>query len=117
MRPHFSPSFTGFSEELKDSIKPADLSSEDHFLYTLLKDDLDVFTNGYKWRFHGTYNAVNFLETIPIDFMSFLIDTTRFDDVKDFQKYVKRLDQIPRQISQQISMMEVAVKEKTTYHR
>ena len=98
-------------------MKPQDLSPDDLFLYKLIKDDLDVFTDGYKWRFHSTYNAVNFLETIPIDFMSFLIDTTRFEVPEDFEKYAKRLDQIPRQVSQQIELMEEAVKNQTTAHR
>ena len=107
----------GFLKELKDTVPLSKLPKKDCFVYKLLKDDLDVFINGFKWRYHSTFNAVNFLETIPIDFMSFLIDTTRFSDLNDFKMYHERLQQIPRQIMQQQALMELAMEKGTTLHR
>ena len=58
--------------------------------YQLLKDQVETFENGFKWRKHGLYNHASFLETIPIDFDA-LVDATRFSSTTDFEMYIKRL--------------------------
>lgn len=101
-------------KELKENIST---NEDEQFLYKLIFDDLDIFTKGYKWRFYGCYNAVNFLETIPIEFMSFIVNSTPFETSQDFSKYLKRLNSIPRQIDQQIDLMNEAINKGTTLPR
>ncbi len=73
-------------------INQNDLNSDDKLTYKLLKEHVETFVNGWKWRHYGLFNQVNFLENIPVDFSSFIVDSTRFTSVSDFEMYIKRLE-------------------------
>ena len=67
-------------------------------------------------RYHGLFNCVNFLENIPVDFVSYLIDSMKFESVSDYEKYISRLKAIPRLAKEQESLMQEAVAMKITLH-
>lgn len=84
--------------------------------FDLLEDYLKTYIDGYKWRYHSACNPVNFLENVIVNFKSVLIGATPFNDAKDFDNYIHRLECIPIQISEQIGLMKEAILHKTTLH-
>ncbi len=97
-------------------INPSDLDKDDRLTYELYKVMLKTKVDGYKWRFHGAFNAVNFLECVPVDFVSFLIDSMLFKTTKDFEVYLKRLENVPQLLEDQIGLMKLCVEKKITLH-
>ena len=85
--------------------------------HELLENHLRTIIEGYRWRYHSACNPVSFLENTHINFKSFLIDATPFKTKEDFLGYVKRLEIIPIQVSEQIILMREAMTRKTTLHR
>lgn len=92
------------------------LSAKNQLNLTLFEDSLNSIIDGYQWRKYSTFNPPNFLENPPLDFESYLIDAMVFKSKVDFEKYISRLESIPKQMDEQIGLMKEAVKNKTTNH-
>jgi uncharacterized protein (DUF885 family) len=92
------------------------LSKDDRLNWKLLKEDLDSYIEGYPWRFHSTFNTVNFMENIPLDFGTFLIDAMRFENEDDYGKYLSRLRAICGQVDEELQLMRLAIEHGTTLH-
>uniref|UniRef100_K1PYE7 Uncharacterized protein n=1 Tax=Magallana gigas TaxID=29159 RepID=K1PYE7_MAGGI len=90
--------------------------------YDIFKDTLTTMINGYKWRDYNALNPINFLEGPQIN-PSYLQSITPFDTVGDFENYLKRLEDYPKQaglqlhIDEMIERMNKAIEKKHTYHR
>ena len=104
-----------FSKKLA-SIDASALAAEGKMNHQLLKANLDSFIDNYKWRSYSTYNCINFLENVPLNFSSFIIGAMKFDTAVDFEKYICRLRAISKQQEQQVELMRQAVKAETSCH-
>ena len=82
----------------------------------LLKDHLQTFVSGHRWRQYGIYNAVNFLENVVIDFTCRLTDSAKLTSELDFDKYIQRLTLVEKVVDSNIEMMGEAGKQGTTLH-
>ena len=99
-----------------EAIVKNDLQRKDQITYELLHYNLQTFIDGYKWRFHGAYNPVNYMENTPVDFVGFLVRSTKFETVADFETYIQRLRVIADVVSDQIALMQLAIQKGTTLH-
>lgn len=118
--------YKGFDEEftkstnllngLMNTVVYNQLSPKQKTDYDIFKDTLTTMINGYKWRDYNALNPINFLEGPQID-PSYLQSITPFDTVGDFENYLKRLEDYPKQIDEMIERMNKAIEKKHTYHR
>ncbi|XP_011424246.3 uncharacterized protein [Magallana gigas] len=117
--------YNGFDEEftkstnllngLMNNVVYNQLSPKQKTDYDIFKDTLTTMINGYKWRDYNALNPINFLEGPQID-PSYLQSITPFDTVGDFENYLKRLEDYPKQIDEMIERMNKAIEKKHTYH-
>lgn len=118
--------YKGFDEEftkstnllnhLVNNVNFNQLSPKQKTDYDIFKDTLTTMINGYKWRDYNALNPINFLEGPQID-PSYLQSITPFDTVGDFENYLKRLENYPKQIDEMIERMNKAIEKNHTYHR
>eukprot|EP00105_Crassostrea_gigas_P009338 XP_011424246.1 PREDICTED: uncharacterized protein LOC105326090 [Crassostrea gigas] len=118
--------YKGFDEEftkstnllngLMNTVVYNQLSPKQKTDYDIFKDTLTTMINGYKWRDYNALNPINFLEGPQIN-PSYLQSITPFDTVGDFENYLKRLEDYPKQIDEMIERMNKAIEKKHTYHR
>ena len=71
----------------KDKLSAMDMASHD-----LIENHLNIFIEGYKWRYHGACNPVSYLENIHVNFKSFLMDATPFARKQDFTIIFLKID-------------------------
>ncbi|XP_052706640.1 uncharacterized protein LOC128182062 isoform X1 [Crassostrea angulata] len=117
--------YNGFDEEftkstnllngLMNDVVYNQLSPKQKTDYDIFKDTLTTMINGYKWRDYNALNPINFLEGPQID-PSYLQSITPFDTVGDFENYLKRLEDYPKQADEMIERMNKAIEKKHTYH-
>ncbi|KAK6179310.1 hypothetical protein SNE40_011700 [Patella caerulea] len=81
--------------------------------YLIFKDSLQTYVDGYKWRLHNTLNPVNFLEGLTANPDHF-VNTTPFVSRGDFENFIERLQNIPKQFSQYKDLMREAIKQGNT---
>lgn len=84
--------------------------------YDLMRDQLKTMVDGYKWKTYCAYNPVNFLENIPVDFISTIGSSMKFNTESDFEKYVARLKAIATLAEEQEALMREAIAAGTTLH-
>lgn len=107
---------TNLLNDLMNNVVYNQLSPKQKTDYDIFKDTLTTMINGYKWRDYNALNPINFLEGPQID-PSYLQSITPFDTVGDFENYLKRLEDYPKQIDEMIERMNKAIEKKHTYHR
>ncbi|ESO98869.1 hypothetical protein LOTGIDRAFT_231222 [Lottia gigantea] len=81
----------------------------------ILKSYLQAYIEGYEWRDYGALNPINFLEGITAGPHWTLYSRLKTKD--DYQNYLKRLASVPKQVDQEIALMEKAIRLKRTSHK
>ncbi len=90
--PYNNPVFTSQqSNFIFPQVKRNNLSIEERKTYKQLYENVSAVVDGFRWRYHGACNIVNFLENLPIAWSSFVVFSTRFASLDDFEMYAKRL--------------------------
>ncbi|XP_060563219.1 uncharacterized protein LOC132722711 isoform X1 [Ruditapes philippinarum] len=96
-------------------VKRDQLASSDAVTFDVLKDTIQTWVDGYKWRFYGPMNPVNILEGIQTNYGS-RAGQVRFEKEDDFRMFAKRIRSYGVQIGQIITRMDKAVNMRTTNH-
>ncbi|KAL3846519.1 hypothetical protein ACJMK2_017499 [Sinanodonta woodiana] len=104
----------GFVQQLQ-LIDKSTLSKDQQMSYGVLMDTLNTFLEGYRWRYYGPLNPVNFLEGFYTDLESF-VDVMPFNNESDFRNFIARMNGIPIQVNQSIHLMDEAIKRNHTNH-
>lgn len=76
-------------------------------------EELTTFVEGLK--FGGIYCPINYMEGLQVDFER-LIDWMVFENAQDFDKLLARLEGLPQQIDEIITLMKEGVKQGFTNH-
>ena len=106
----------GYLNRLQETQRES-LSVIDKASFDVLHDHLKTYIDGYRWRHYSLCNPISFLESIHIDYESFMIDVTSFKNESDFYNYNERLQGFSGQIDEQIILMKESIAHKTTLHR
>ncbi|XP_060588530.1 uncharacterized protein LOC132743946 [Ruditapes philippinarum] len=104
----------GFLDRLSN-IDKSTLQDDKKISYDILKDMLDVFLAGYKWKDYEPLNPFNFLEGWTVGFDLFLSGTP-FDTQGDFVNYARRLELAPKQLEEMMNLTRMAIANGHTSH-
>lgn len=97
------------------SINKTMLSMNEKIDYTILEDMLKNYIEGYKWRKWNYLNPINWLEGNQRDPFLF-VDSTPFDNRGDFENYLVRIKEMPRQFDEYIELFNEAIRQGRTSH-
>ncbi|KAL5005465.1 hypothetical protein ScPMuIL_018921 [Solemya velum] len=107
----------GVDEFLKQlqTINRSALSRREKMDFDVLNDLLQTFSESYKWFEYAPVNRLNFLEG-PQIYTDSYTSNIPFNTRGDFENFLSRLEQYPRQIHEIIDNFKVAVRTGHTLH-
>ncbi|XP_053402444.1 uncharacterized protein LOC123548403 [Mercenaria mercenaria] len=91
------------------------LSHGERVTFDVLKDTIQIWVDGYKWRYYGPMNPINVLEGIQSNYGS-RADQVKFEREEDFRMFAKRILNYGVQVDQIITRMRKAIEMRTTNH-
>ena len=94
-------------------INRAQLSAADQLNYDLFKKDLDTSIEGYQFR--GFLLPVN--QRGGVQAQDELAELLRFNSIKDYENWIKRLNALPQVIEQTTALMRLGMREKILWPR
>lgn len=89
------------------------LTSSERVNYLILKDTFQTYIDGYEFALYGALSPINNLEGIHI-YYSASMSATRTRG--DFENYIVRLNNLPKQIDEIISSFREAIRLNRTYN-
>ncbi|XP_048247149.1 uncharacterized protein LOC124125991 isoform X1 [Haliotis rufescens] len=103
-----------FKEDL-ETIDASELCKTDRINYRILKDVLETYLEGYRWRRYGSINPLNFLEGIHVDPVHH-VEATPFFTRGDYENFLVRLENTPLQLAEYQDLYRTAIGINHTMH-
>ncbi|XP_033760894.1 uncharacterized protein LOC117342761 [Pecten maximus] len=105
----------GFVSRLAD-LSPQSLSYRQRVDYDILKDYLNTFLAGYRWKDFLALNPISFMEGMQTNPQA-MVDSAPFLTHGDFINYLTRLKNLPMMVDEIIERLKKAIQLKHTQHR
>ncbi|XP_046577884.1 uncharacterized protein LOC124285659 [Haliotis rubra] len=103
-----------FKEDLQ-RIDASELCKTERINYRILKDVLETYLGGYRWRRYGSINPLNFLEGIHVDPVHH-VEATPFFTRGDYENFLVRLENTPLQLAEYQDLYRTAIGINHTMH-